>query len=890
MKRHSFGPEPRPESIPASIPESTRGRGPEPERLAPEDAGPRVDLRLLPFAVGLWASEAAVLGRSGQDSGPTPGEVARAVGIAGVAILAGLAVVAAVTRGRGVGHGGRSGTGVRSTMSALVVLLVGAMAGGALAAAHAAALNVEPIGELVRSRSSIEAVVVMKTEPRLRQIGSGSGSMRRRWSARATVIELRNGDRGGGELTHRVRAPVVVQGFTMPGGVTETLLPGATIRVRGVLEPGWAARPESARLLVRDEPEVVAPEPWYQRWAGQVRASLRNASSGLAPDAGGLLPGLAVGDERALPPDLADAMRSVGMSHLTAVSGSNLAIVTGLVLLLMRACRMPRSMAVGAAAVAMLGFVVVVGFEPSVQRAAVMGAIALLAIGLGRRRVGLSALLGAIALLLLVDPWLALSWGFALSVAATGGLLTVLGRGRDSDSSANRADDRAPRSQRLVRDALAVAVVCQLATAPLIAAMGNGISLVGFLANALATPAVPVATVLGLIAAAVGLWAPGLAAVPAHGAGWGTAWIAGVARFASELPGATVPWPAGVVGALSLGGVIAAGVLIVWWSRRRWLNLPGQRREAQSHPPAYPPDPDRGRRRRIILGVGVVVGAILVARLARLTSPAAYPNWPPEQWAVAFCDVGQGDATVLRSGEGHAVLVDVGPEPARVDRCLRDLDIRVIDLLVITHFHADHVMGLPGALRGRAVGRVVMSPIRDPPEGARQVERWLADDHLVAVTAAVGEEGRVGTVGYRIVWPLRRINSGSIANNASVTLLAEVEGVSLLLPGDLEPDAQQALMDAIPATPTDVIKIPHHGSRFQDPDLISWSGSKVAVASAGRGNDYGHPAAETLMAWRNAGAVVMRTDTDGDVAIGSRSEGPPGSPADIRVWARNRTE
>ncbi|MDP3971663.1 MAG: ComEC/Rec2 family competence protein [Candidatus Nanopelagicales bacterium] len=862
MKRHQSGLELAPESAPELASE-------------PEGAGPGVDLRLMPFAVGLWVSEAAVLGRSGQESGPTPGDLARTLGIGGLVVLVAFAVVAMIGRRRWVGCG-NSGAGVRPTFSAVVVLVVGALAGGVLAVAHSAALDVEPIPELVRSRSSVEAIVVPRTEPRLYRTGGGSGSMRRRWSARADVIELRSGER-----VSELRAPVVVQGFTTPRGAAESVLPGATVRVRGVLEQGRAARPESARLLVQGEPEVVAPEPWYQRWAGQIRASLRNASAGLAPDAGGLLPGLAVGDERALPPELADAMRSVGMSHLTAVSGSNLAIVTGLVLLLLRACRLPRPMAVGMAAVAMLGFVVVVGFEPSVERAAVMGGIALLAIGLGRRRVGLSALLAAIALLLLVDPWLALSWGFALSVAATAGLLVVLGRSRDGRR--NRAEDRTPRTRKLIKDALAVAIVCQLATAPLIAAMGNGLSLVGFLANGLATPAVPVATVLGLLAAVAGLWAPGLAEILAHGAGWGTAWIAGVARFASELPGATVPWPEGAAGALFLGAIIAAGALLFRWLRGRWRAFQGERpathllgRTSHSSGPKW-----------IILVVGVVAGALLLARLA---STVTNPSWPPAQWAVVFCDVGQGDATVLKSGEGHAVVVDVGPEPSRVDRCLRTLEISVIDLLVITHFHADHVMGLPGALRGRAVGRVVMSPIRDPPDGARQVERWLADGHLMAVAAAVGEEGRVGTVGYRIVWPSRRIDTGSIPNNASVTLLAEVDGISLLLPGDLEPAAQQALMDSVPAPGVDVIKIPHHGSRFQDPDLITWAGSRVAVASAGQGNDYGHPATETLAAWRQAGAVVMRTDADGDVAVGPEREIPEEAPPAIGIWARNRGE
>ncbi len=845
-----------------------------------------VDLRLLPLVFGLWSAEAAVLSRSGREVGPSP--VTGAVAVAAVSLVI---VAMASTAGFALRAGSPGGRArMLLVRVAVSMLAIGAISGGALAVAHTAALQADPLSELVRKRATVEAVITMKTEPVVKQSQRGSGSARRSWNARATLIELRQGDR-----SHATRAPIAIEGFTNPGGAIGNLLPGVTLRVSGVLEPGRAARPEAARLTVRGEPELLTPEPWWQSLAGRMRASLRNASAGLAPDPRGLLPGLAVGDERELPEDLSEAMRSVGMSHLTAVSGSNLAIVTGVVLLLMRACRLPRRLAVGAAAVAMVGFVVVVGFEPSVQRAAVMGGIALLAIGLGRRRVGLSALLAAVAILLLVDPWLSLSWGFALSVAATAGLLVVL------VGKAAHGDDRPSRPRQFARDAVMVAVVCQLATAPLIAAMGNGISAVGFLANAVATPAVPVATILGLVAAGVGLVAPDVATLPAAAAGWGAGWISGTARFASQLPGATIPWPPGAAGGMSLAGVIAIGVLVVRTlchhqsQRQRHRHRQGQRqgiRRPLGHwtnrqsPRSVSCRGAPHRGRWVVAAIVAVATGVLIGRSL---GPAVHPAWPPKYWAVAFCDVGQGDATVLKSGEGHAVLVDVGPEPARVDHCLRDLGIRVIDLLVITHFHADHIAGIPGALRGRTTGRVMVSPTREPPDGAGLVDRWLADRHLRAEPAAVGEQGQVGSVAYRVVWPRRRIDSGSIANNASVTLLIEVDGVSLLLPGDLEPDAQQALMDATPAPATDVIKIPHHGSRFQDPDLITWSRSRVAVASAGRGNDYGHPAAETLMAWRNAGAVVMRTDTDGDVAVGSRTEDQPGSPAGVHVWARNRT-
>jgi competence protein ComEC len=141
--------------------------------------------------------------------------------------------------------------------------------------------------------------------------------------------------------------------------------------------------------------------------------------------------------------------------------------------------------------------------------------------------------------------------------------------------------------------------------------------------------------------------------------------------------------------------------------------------------------------------------------------------------------------------------------------------------------------------------------------------------------AAHARTTTVGEVTLQVLWPTpgqstQGPGDGSTANNASVVLLAEVGGVRMLLTGDLEPPGQEALARMVPGLTVDVLKIPHHGSRYQDLGFLTSLASSVAIVSVGRDNDYGHPAAETLTALEEAGTSVFRTDRDGDVVVAER--------------------
>jgi competence protein ComEC len=611
-----------------------------------------------------------------------------------------------------------------------------------------------------------------------------------------------------------------------PATAWSALLPGQRLRAAGRLTPPLRHDLTVAVLSASAAPQEVSPPSPVQTAAAEIRAGLRGAAAVLPDGPRGLLPGLVLGDTSALDPGLAEDFRTAGLAHLTAVSGTNCTIVTGAVLLLLRLLSAGPRTSAAVAAAALAGFVVLARPSPSVLRAAVMGGIALLALAAGRRRAALPALGAAVLGLVLAFPPLARDPGFALSVLATAGLLVLA-----PPWTARMRQRGVPAG---VAEALAVPAAASLVTAPVVAAISGQVSLVSVPANLLAAPAVAPATVLGVLAAVVSPVSGGVAEWLARLAGLPVGWLAAVGERAARVPGTVLSWPGGGRGALVLVLVLAMAVLLL---RRRGV-------------------------RRVALAAAV--GALLVAFPARVVAP----GWPPTGWLFVACDVGQGDALVVRAGTGSAAVVDVGPDPAAVDRCLRGLRIRSVPVLLLSHLHADHVGGLEGITRGRSVGEIDVGAAREPASGWRLAEQTAERLRVPLHTVTVGERRELDGVIVDVLGPERRFTgTRSDANNSSVVLRVHTGGRTLLLTGDVEIEAQQALERSGVDLRADVVKVPHHGSAYQDPGFLAAVRASVAVISVGEGNDYGHPSSLLLAELARLGPRTVRTDRDGDVAI-----------------------
>ncbi|MGY1665565.1 ComEC/Rec2 family competence protein [Geodermatophilus sp. SYSU D00696] len=753
-----------------------------------------LDLRLVPVAVAVWTV--------------TLGAV-HVPPAASAAVAAGAVVGAAVVARR------------RDRAGALVVLAVlGAVAtASGIAAVRGAAHAASPLAG-VGADGTVAVVLEVDGDPR--RVGSAAAP---RLALDATVTAFDDG-RSTVDLT----APVVV--FAPVDGWTD-LLPGQRVRARVAVRAAPASEGIVARLSARGPPHPVGEPPWVQRLAGGVRDGLAgSAARVLDPSAAGLLPGLVVGDTRAMDPVLTEDFRRAGLSHLTAVSGANVAIVLAGVLAPLRRRAVDRRVQALVALVALAGFVVLARPTASVVRAAAMGGVGLLALASGRSRVAVPALAAAVTVLLLLDPRLAWDAGFALSVTATAAIVLL-------SPGWSRALQRR-RWPLVLADAVAVAAAAGLATAPLVAGLSGLVSPVSLPANLLAAPAVAPATVFGLLAALVGPVAPPAGDALVWVAGWPVRWLVAVARTAAGLPDAATGWPAGTRGALLLTALLVAAGLVLWRSRRLRA-----------------------------LALAVLLGLVLLGWPLRQVAG----GWPPSGAVLVACDVGQGDALVVPTGPGEAVLVDAGPEVGPVDACLHRLGVDTLPLVLLSHLDADHAGGLAGALAGREVGTIATGTLSPADDRGAALDAQAA---RAGARREVLEPGDVRTVGgarLEVLAPPPEIATAAAEpNDLSLVVRVTHRGLRVLLTGDLGASAEARLLDRGVDLTADVLKVPHHGSADADPAFLAAVGARVAIVSVGAHNTYGHPAPRLVSALARAGTRVHRTDLEGDLAVVGSAE------------------
>ena len=570
-----------------------------------------------------------------------------------------------------------------------------------------------------------------------------------------------------------------------------------------------------AALLISNDAitQVTQPSGWALG-LGAIRQGLRdNSGSG---DAGALIPGMVLGDTSKQSPEFKEAMQRSGLAHLVAVSGANFAIVSTFVLWCMQFVIRRKKLRVLATAVALVCFIALVRPSPSVLRAAAMAAV-LLSAQFGKRSSdSLPALGFAICAVVLGDPWQSRDAGFALSVLATAGLLLL----------APRIQERLPTHKKFA-GALAPPIAAMVFCSPILVSLSGYLSPMSIVANFLAAPAVAPITVLGFIAALISPIAPWLAEVIIFLIRFPAGFITGVAHWIAAFPVLTIH--NGLIG-FSLVALILTVIILF---RKNWKQT-------------------------------TAVLLILVISLGWLQ------RWPAGDWHIAQCDVGQGDSLVINLGHHRAIVIDVGPDSTAADKCLRDLKIKEISLLILSHFHADHVGGLPAVLHGRKVGQVWISNNLQP-----EIESRSALDALNASQIATVQKGlvtQIGQVNLKVLWPEASVRSfeelpgeGSMINNSSIAVLLTTADWSLFSARDLEPPAQRELVNLV--SPVDIYKVSHHGSKYQDEALAKALSPQIGLISVGAKNPYGHPAPESIDSLTRLGTQVLRTDRDGAVAI-----------------------
>ena len=558
------------------------------------------------------------------------------------------------------------------------------------------------------------------------------------------------------------------------------LLPGQ--KVSATVQIARSKEPRVAALLLanRDVTVVNKPSPWAAG-LGKVRLGLRAASGN--GDAGSLIPGMVLGDTSLQTENFRGDMRRSGLTHLVAVSGANFAIVSAFILWCAQFLFRTMRFRIIATAFALTAFIALVRPSPSVLRAAAMAAVLLIAYATKRGSDSLPALGFAIVAVVIGDPWQGRDPGFALSVLATAGLLLF------APLIVNYLARWLPN---FAAQAIAPPIAAMVFCAPVIVAIAGYLSPMSILANLLAAPAVAPITVVGFIAALISPLLPQVSVflvTCVKPLAW---WIASVADWAAGFRVITLS--KGLIGFLLALLVIA---LIFTLPRK-----------------------------------------VLIAGLLAILALTYLQRFPGGDWKVANCDIGQGDGAAINLGNHRAIVIDTGPDAELIDRCLKQLSIREIPLLILTHGHADHIAGLAGAVRGRKVGAT-----------------WFGN-------VKRGSSAELGEAKIKVLWP----DSGQYdPNNSSIAVRIDTPDFSLFAGGDMEPLTQAVIAPEL--THVDIYKVCHHGSAYQDESFAQRLSPQVAMISVGAGNSYGHPAAKTLALLTQVSAKELRTDVDGAIAI-----------------------
>jgi len=684
--------------------------------------------------------------------------------------------------------------------------------------------------------------------------------------------------------------------------------PGLLVRVGGRLEEPpdddyghYLSRSGVASTIRARSLEVMGDESGPGSFVEHVRRVGDEALARALPEPeAGLASGIIIGLRERVDRDLAAAFTAAGVSHVVAISGWNIAIVGATIgALLRRWSRRRRSVAILAAVVI---YTVLTGASASVLRAAVMASVVLLARESGRAGHAAAALGWAVVGLLTADPGYVVDPGFALSAAATGGLIAWA-----TPLTARLGAWQDGRLPSWLCESLAVSLAAEAATLPIALAWFGRFALLSPIVNLFVVPLVAPAMAacgLALVAGtAAMLGAPAPVAMALGLPAWAALGLmVGMVQTVSALPFASIMLepPANLGAALAAAGLVVA-VTHPDRLRRMWLARGGRRpRAPRSLAPRSRATPITKRRNDQRFGVSKatrLVGGGLAATVVALI--LLIGNRPDGSVHLTMLDVGQGDAILVEGDRGGRLLVDGGPDP---DRLLVELDAHVppwdrrIDLVILTHPHEDHVAGLPLLLDRYRVDVVMEPGMSGPGPGYRAWQEELRVRGTKAGRLSTGDRLTLDRIAFGVLWPDRGsvpgepADTGTAINNVSIVLLGTFGRERFLLAGDIEEAIDPVLLGrGLPSV--EVLKVAHHGSRTSSTAaFLEAIRPRIGLVSVGERNPYGHPAPATIDRLRAHRVQVLRTDVDGTVEVvldgiraTARAEGPSRQRATVAV-------
>ncbi len=607
------------------------------------------------------------------------------------------------------------------------------------------------------------------------------------------------------------------------------------LRSRGVLAVCW--RPESVDIRASESASIMGSLLSFKR------SILDQTEEVFSEPHSTFLAGLLFGGKGSLATDLRQDFIDTGTAHILAASGYNVSIFSRFFFLFLVAIFFRRKSALAIVAGAVGFYVLMSGLDPAVTRAGIMGLVVLFGRGIGRSGSVRNILaLTAVAMLFLNPRLLLDDVGFQLSFLSTIGLVSLVPRIEHWFAFIPTTGG--------FREAITSTVAATGMSLPILVLQFGTVSTVSVLVNLLALPLVPYAMGFGAVAIATGFISSSLAAIVAAPAWTCLAIMLLIIRFFGALDFSLVTIPYNEFLAAIAAIFVIMIVFLLYKQKRTYLPS------------------DSEIKRPLLASFSISVLLIVSVLFGQYDSFGTTLNFD-NKLRIWFFDVGQGDAIFVETPEGEQILVDGGPGEAVLSKLGSVMPFwdRTIDMIVLTHPHADHTTGLIEVLERYQVDQIVLTGVNYHSKTYQAFLEHVEDESAKIITIDRPMDLSLGSVKIQAIWPKYSVENQNVKdiNETSIVLKIVYADSSVLLTGDMYESQETELASLI--GDIDVLKVPHQGSLTSSSvGFIDVIDPEIAVITVGE-NSYGHPAPVVVRRYLDHGSKLYRTDLDGDILL-----------------------
>lgn len=539
-----------------------------------------------------------------------------------------------------------------------------------------------------------------------------------------------------------------------------------------------------------------------------------------------LFSGMLLGDISSMDPKQKEDFKRSGLTHLVAVSGSNLAMIAVPIIILLTWVGLSRIYRFAIILSVIFLYAVATGLQAPVLRASIMTTLALYGIFFVGHKKGLFLISMAGIILLAWDPFLLENPGFLFSFASTLGLIILM----------RPFEEYLRFLPEMLSLPIATTLAAQVLVIPISSYYFGEISVVSFFANLVVTPLVPLITNSGLLAVVLNNTFKSAVFLPA---------------LLSDITVGLLVKAGAYFGSLqwAMTDITFSFVMFLLYFAGIYLFLlePKIRSETK---------------------IKLAVSIILIWGLVLSWQPILSPGRPSTDFEVTFFDVGQADSALVRTKSGIDILIDTGKSNNLALRRLRESGVKKIDLLIISHFEEDHSGGTLAILKKYNVSTIIGPAASKKSNNQRQISQFLRKNGTRLILAKQNDQWKFGNITIKVFNP-RPDKQTEELNNASLVIKLVYGSNSFLFPGDIEEETQD-ILERDKDLQSDVLKVPHHGAAdAADAEFLETVDPSLAVVSAGRNNPYGHPSGKYLSLLNERSIKTMRTDKLGNVKITS---------------------